>query len=364
MKTAQLCRKTADYPHRSSIKRILGLFACVLSVSSCLYLSLSRNNDLKNKARTLVRVPQTLSLRWGYSFQYRWVSDHELVIVQGENHNHNLHISLKDTQTGKVIVLSRLSQLLTRCSGGISWMEISPDGKALLVGFSFMDSQEFIFARLDESSHSAWEPPVGRLGTVQWAKDGRHLAALVRRGSPKRFLLEWQINNSLQSSEWRLRDLPDPSDRLWLLHCGEKNYLLARPETNAENEITSVELTEVNRHSEVPFQSRRLRMPDGQAIKEIVVSPDGQRIAYLCEEPYKPVLPLFLQRWFGRYRVPNQKSSLWVSSVKGDKREEIGYTLHTTTPTDTSDSISKIQWLPGKKSLSFYYKESIQVVDF
>src|SRR5262245_16654793 len=123
--------------HRTYLRVMRNLFVlCALVVGACLYPSL-RNDDLVHKSRKVVAAPRPPSLRLGNPFQYRWASDHELVVIHGEGYNNKLHIFLKDTQTGKVTVLPRLSRLLTNCAGGISQMEISPDRKALFAGFTF-----------------------------------------------------------------------------------------------------------------------------------------------------------------------------------------------------------------------------------
>jgi hypothetical protein len=96
----------------------------------------------------------------------------------------------------------------------------------------------------------------------------------------------------------------------------------------------------------------------------VVVSPAGDRIAWIYSQAYVSPLFALLHRWVPRIpNKPQHRNCLYVSHLDGSHFTEIGH-IDAPPPPGTEDDadILDLNWLPSGKGLSFVYHDALYIV--
>ena len=115
-------------------------------------------------------------------------------------------------------------------------------------------------------------------------------------------------------------------------------------------------------HGQAPVQRFQIDLPDHCGLGDIVISPRGDKIAWLMGE--KPPLPEFFLTLGAR----NDASvRVCVSDIDGSHMRDLGYERCPARYYHDSDvfdgvSLSDLQWVPGGKHLSFVLANTLYVI--
>jgi hypothetical protein len=97
------------------------------------------------------------------------------------------------------------------------------------------------------------------------------------------------------------------------------------------------------------------------------LSPQADKVAWLVNGQVASPLHVWLHRFLpGIKSVQQQTTILWVSSIDGKQRHEVGRIVETgNVPSEESNDktfLEELKWLPDGKHLSFEYKHILYVI--
>jgi len=126
-----------------------------------------------------------------------------------------------------------------------------------------------------------------------------------------------------------------------------------------ESKKHSVDFYELDLSTEASPRQWTVSLPQEWIIKQVVLSPHADRVAWVFHQHYLSPLLVVCKRLGLPFKAEAiEETMIYVSRIDGTEMREIG-----TAPSPVEDTEDvEIKWLPGGKRLSFVYQEALYVV--
>lgn len=297
-----------------------------------------------------------------------WASDQELLVFVKDTKKAARALSL-NPMTGVQTPLTALTDTFPGVKQKVlgSW-NLSPDGK-------------WVAATANAFDGSGWPGPTQEITSV----DGQHQfswAALeyTNNGTPPKAQARlvwlpdsrrWLKSESTGEVRMNSLDAPDRGGIPLALPAGiyaligvTPDYRLIASDTlgNVSKPIT---LYEIGLYpNPTPGRKFTVMMPDGAEIRDIALSPQGDRLAWSLFSKRVPPMRAFLAKLLPslvKNATPSYGISLWTSRTDGKELRELGF--QEVKPNDPAlPEPVDLRWTPDGKRLSFRYKEALYVM--
>lgn len=245
---------------------------------------------------------------------------------------------------------------------------LSPDGQWLLW---LTPSSYWIAVSLNGSRDVRWKCKAISGRSAFWTANSRWWVEKIETHTGEEYVIPqlrvFRVDEPESMHEISVQGLRDgilagvtPQSTLLMRHPDRKRYRRDKaavpPNADDPGEPVYEAFSETS-FLKTPTQSRpfRIRLPRAGTVMEVVLSPDGTRLAWLIQEDL----------WaFGA----DSRYHLWLSDLAGEQVQEIGTAAGQTRLNEKSssgktyDMLHEMQWLPNSKSLSFTYAEGLWVV--
>lgn len=285
--------------------------------------------------------------------QQPWLSDHEVL--------HFRHGSLYryDVRATTDTPLASLTRQVKSSHCFLYFLDVSPDGQQVIWGMSA--NNPLFVATVDGERREQW-PSDGGMTQPFWCADGKHWLQFHFGGSPEN--LRWtsiQIHSLASPHDSETFPSPPPglngldilaapsADKVIARTPDPVKYGAAKPtkvqrhtdggttftfvETRAFRTVQTISVWSL--HQPQPLHQSSVALP-GKAM-EVVVSPDGRRVAWLLRN--------------------KASQSLWVSGLDGGGMHRVGVVRARggTLDSRSGNFVSQLQWVPGDRAVSFVY---------
>ncbi|HZT40652.1 MAG TPA: hypothetical protein VFA07_00615 [Chthonomonadaceae bacterium] len=318
---------------------------------------------------------------------YFWLSDQKVVFLHAVRLSNGEAISL-DTRTGVKTLLPVSDEMeswldsLSIAIGGEHRLNtqvggdyaVSPDARWLLCSAQGLRSRVkgqtgYMALAMDGTRRLNW--PQAGIPSIPdsfpvWLPDHRHWVSAERKPEGDFLLLQ-----SLNAPGKTLRiALPGHLDGPALGVTKAGAILIGSDASSRKGTIDMVEImlppTSVSAGQVLTAQKRPLSVAapplDNMHITEDpnpIVSPQGDRLAWLVTGEYIPSRLPWLQRLFGFFGVHRQMMvGLWVSGVDGGDMQEIGHLFFK----QNEEIPQHLRWTPDGKRLSFLYRSILYTI--
>jgi hypothetical protein len=336
------------------------LIACCAVAAMAAYVCWSDRTLLQSSKRVL-------KAQWGPAGEgdtdprsYYWLSDHEILTYRYLPEG--LTVIRHDVATDREEQMREPTALLRKFPEGVHKLQVSPDGKWILIG----KAHGAAACAADGSAQVDWSLD----GEFQWAMDGRHVLEFRKGGlfpdvSEEHTYLSAvsrSIEHPDQQREYDIGELqiargrygirPDRSS--WLLVASPTRFVSVEAWQPGVGHITIYDLiggTWQAKQSDVHF-------PKGltAGIERAILSPCGDRIAWVLHWQERPELEVFLNRVVPAIKVHDRRlTGIWTTNIDGRRIHEVGR-LEDPTNVELQRYLD-IRWLPSGKALSFVGKD-------
>jgi len=333
----------------------------------CLLLATGRYSRKRSLLEQSTRVVDSHD---GWRQPYRWISDHQILVDHWQEEE---PLYTYDIRTQQEVCLKALNQKLNRghCTSDMDWLRVSPDGTRLL--WSQFSSSPVHGIWMDGSHFFTEVPPrnseIPPWTEVRWTEDSRHWVAFAKSpsgateariyydGDPAHKPTIVPVAASDHSVPLETIDL----DTTQSLVLGD--HILACAAYDTERDKGSAEIVDIGIGAHVTgLKTRHITLPPHAYIEDIVLSPQGDRIAWLLSMRGGPDWLLQLQRRIPRVHLQAERvEGVWISRIDGAEMHEISRrevdTKHRFPP-----RLDQLQWVPGSKRLSFMYQDALYTV--
>jgi hypothetical protein len=209
---------------------------------------------------------------------------------------------------------------------------------------------EYHVARLDGSRHTQWSG-----GSPFWSKDSNVYEQLYNEDDA------WiGLKNRKTGRLYRDPQLMGVSEVL-------RNRAFRLPQVNGAlrsdvRPVGDVTICQTNLGSNMPVHAYTVKLPRTAIVLEALVAPDAQSILWVLLEKDASGFARFLSEHFPTTFGSSKASvtSLWISNIQGRDMREIGE-LSSRGPYPAIEP-QLVRWVPGGRSLSFYYDNSLWTV--
>jgi hypothetical protein len=318
--------------------------------------------------------------RW-INCTFLWLSDHEVLFCRIPSLPKNVlqsgpvkpfKLFRLDVATGEEQILTALTKQMNQAYGEVHILAVSPNGRWLLWETRGTDEGDAFISTLDGTHSIPWKskadwPSSGFRG---WTSDSQHWAE---------FGMDWddyKVNEELYTSALIYSlDQPGKTKRLRFDPASRVHYqcaasfappnrlLVANPPVHSDKPLTATEIEIVDSTlADVIAPSHRYKVPvpPGAEVRDIVFSPEGDRVAWMLRFPNQHIWPEFLCRLIPALKAsPKVSHAIWVSRIDGSQMHEVG---HMEVPTAQANAYFELKWVPGGKRLSFIYQDTLYTV--
>ena len=368
-------------------------FVLVIGVGIAIPLLFPRERKLLANARRIGSI-QT----WEQDYPtYSWLSDHEALLsryeseVAPEAEERLSKFYRYDFQTGQSVPFDKFSALFNKNGSYDLDVQLSPDREWALWK---ADEGGVMAARLDGTQSVRYPDLRVKAGNLCWLGDSLHWVVLETKSMGEgKGAFAAAILHDLKGPK-TLGRIPyvspiTPTDFCLaggnLTPGAAPDHLLG--DTGCWNEVNPTdEIVEFRVGSRFEgIQRHKVTLPPQCEIKDVLYSPQGDRVAWVLQTDYTSPLQALLHRIYPRYQ-PGGRSvvSVWVCRIDGTQMHEIGHmdlaqmdvatslpgasiTITNTPSTGTSSGASSLtgpedlmlHWMPDGKHLSFSYQDTL-----
>jgi hypothetical protein len=322
------------------------------------------------KATPKDRVRRIASIRDPYRVQtpphVQWRADHKLIIcrtrqlIGGASDPEGSYVFGKgfyfaelDPRTGRETPIAGLNEHFpVAASQSIGYWRVSPDGRWLFWPEQTKQRSTWFAARLDGSQIVSWPQPEGEAVGAEfpyyaWTADSRRWVAVVQRGE----CLDAAIGSLNQPG--RVRKVRNVHVIKYYSGYPGHSILGVTPANKAvaaiwdRDEGGTVLLFEFPiDQPRPPTRSYRVSLPPGRGVRDLALSPRGDRLGWVFLSSFKPPL-----------------DELWVSRADGTHFARLGEVSYAPlSPMGDENHPRALAWTPDGKSLSFVYKADVCTV--
>lgn len=290
---------------------------------------------------------------------YAWESAEKLILLLPPSDTQGRSFVERNITTGA----QTLGAFASSLSDATGWRP-SPDGQRLLVCESGSDFSSMGLRETERTprtfSSNTYETESTSASGVAWLSDNRRW-------------LGWTPAQTMAPLHLYSVDAPRDSGVVIPSPKGMKMLLGVTPEglavqTDAPSPPAVAERVTISTFGIYPnraaVKSVSVSLPVTTQIKELELSPKGNRLAWLLIDSRRPPFLRMLVRAVpslaGRF-PPTLGSSLWVSRLDGTEMAEVGFE-QTLVAAKNTHIPSELRWLPDGKHLSFRMNDALYTI--
>lgn len=339
----------------------------------------------------MVHAKRVTSVNNGGDSNYFWLSEQEALIQRYRTDGDWFEFTCLNTQTHTETPLTAFNQkyrsaLASYTFRGLGFLpngsrgsqtfhippacDLSPDHSLLLLrpmqNYS-IPKIIYIAATLNGIQKARWAPGDDSYSPL-WLHDSRHWLEAVYKSSGAGNLTNLTLHDCSNPKVRTRLPVPVEADTLTPVGINQKEQMVYI-QWDYQKSYDFLDCYEQNLTSPIPSgQKRRIRLPYHAALRDVEISPRGDRLAWWLQ--YEHVLPgaSMLHRVYPAYPVkPQSMLSLWTSRADGTEMNEVGHIPILPGSDSDPGSLShyypiNIQWTPDEKHLSFVYKDALYTV--
>lgn len=288
-----------------------------------------------------------------------WLSDHELFLFKFDPKTQWL-LAIYNLSTGKIQTLPGLSRKMTYSVGRVH-VTLSPDRKRALWILPGTDTSELVYGRSDGSHALTIFSRDLQAGNACWLSDSRSWITFKPKYNSLR-----GVSNPLQAESFH----PDTSDTVsskpltipkefeivepYTVYVTTEDHAIGYPYYRDSKPPSSLNLHEFDiRHPERPEHFYTLRFPEGTHLKELSISPSGERVAWLLTSADSTPGHTLLQVYVSLLDGSQMHILGQISVPKSDAWDM--YEVEQNQPT-------LLPWMPDNRRITFLYKDALWTV--
>jgi len=343
---------------RKPKRRRYGRWIAALALIFCLTLAAAWHS----RQRSLLEQSTKRANVQDWWIGYYWLSDHQVLFSRWPDRQ---GLYTYDIQTQKETFLRSLSRAVNKPDSVVCFdsLYVSPDGTRLLWS-------EFG----EEAEHGAWMdgshyftcvprryPGSASFTQVRWTSDSRHWVAFVsdRLGKTQAMLYDDDSSHRPKTVPTVASSQFDPLESMGLISTQSLvlgDHILACQWFGNQSVTPAVDILDIGIGSRTTgMKTYHVQLPPNVTIQEMVISPQGDQVAWHLSMQAIPVWAQLLQRWVPRIHVPGPLTEgVWVSRIDGTHWREIG-SRDLKADEKYVPQLDRLRWVPGNKSLSFMY---------
>jgi hypothetical protein len=318
--------------------------------------------------------------RFNSSIGAHWLSNEEILFDRYEGPQHDRRTIFKrNVRTGTETRLTGLTRSRDDLDAEVVDSQcVSPDGKWFLCSARW---GECLLAEVNGTRHFLYPNIVDHDCSrgLHWLSDSRHWLERYGGGGEIHALILHDVENPKQATELPVNKDKEIAD-IQIISTLDKACVVDWPDDDVDdfgqplkkdaqlNVTKQVTLSFVSLQSKARSRPRHtLTIPARVSDYDFHLSPQANKVAWLVNGQAASPLHVWLHRFLpGIKPIQQQTTALWVSSIDGTNRHEVGQIVETgNVPSEESSDktlLEELKWLPDGKHLSFEYKHILYVI--